>query len=285
MPTYTDPRRDSVEASVALRGLAHASRVFDNPADTYVVLGDLLDSIRSLRQVLDQLAATHVSHRARAHDDDGEHAVGEADALAAADDLHQAGTLLDDVEMRVDAAMTRSGRIAWHPAPAAIDHENIDTKAIDAEAVNVEAVDAEAPRRWIGVVFLQGEEADEVLDLIDRDGLTAALDHLKNFDYGEETTDAALVNGYVYDTPPAGTTDTVVEDGDYTLTYSRALGHVSLLRTYTASDPDLDEPPSVGESISTGDVQLRQRPRSGERDWFAGPAGSSSSSSERGLVL
>lgn len=54
MPTYHDPLQDAAEASEALRGLAHASRVFDNPADTYGVLGDLLSRVRSLRQVLDQ---------------------------------------------------------------------------------------------------------------------------------------------------------------------------------------------------------------------------------------
>lgn len=292
MPTYTDPRRDSVEASVALRGLAHASRALENPADTYIVLGDLLDSVRSLRQVLDQLAEAHVRHRARAHDDDGDHEIGEADALAAADDLHQTGTLLDDVEMCVDAAMTHSGRIAWHPAPATIDHETIDP-----EAVNTGAVDTEPPRRWISVVFLQGDEADEIRDLIDRDGLTAALDHLKNFDYGDETTDAALVNGYVYDTPPAGTTDTVVEDGDYTLTYSRALGHVSLLRAHTSSDLNLDDHASpLGQAISAGDARLprarhqipesREPAQSSEPDWFAAPAaGSPSSRTGRGLGL
>lgn len=299
MPTYTDPRRDSVEASVALRGLAHASRTFDDPADAYVVLGDLLDSVRSLRQVLDQLAEAHVSHRARAHDDDGDHGIGKEDALAAADGLHQAGTLLDEVEMRVDTAMTHSGRIAWHPAPATIDHETIDPEAVNTEAVNTGAVDAEVSRRWVSVVFLQGEDADGILDLIEGDGLSAALDRLKNFDYGEETTDAALVNGYVYDRPPAGTTDTVVEDGDYTLTYSRALGHVSLLRAHTSSDPDLnldDQASPLGQAISTEDARLprarhqipesREPAQSSERDWFAAPAaGSPSSRTGRGLGL
>lgn len=32
-------------------------------------------------------------------------------------------------------------------------------------------------RQWISVVFLQGEEADQVLDAIDRDGTAAALEH------------------------------------------------------------------------------------------------------------
>ena len=56
MPTFQNPTADAAEASEALRGLAHATRVLDDPADTYAVLGDLLAGVRSLRQVLDQLA-------------------------------------------------------------------------------------------------------------------------------------------------------------------------------------------------------------------------------------
>lgn len=116
MPTFNDPRTDAAEAALALRGLAHASRAFDDPADTYAVLGDLLAGLRSLGQVLDQLAAVHISQRARAHDDNGNHLAGAHSALTAADELHQAATLCGQVESRLDRAMQHSGRIAWHPA-------------------------------------------------------------------------------------------------------------------------------------------------------------------------
>lgn len=59
MPTFFDPVADAGEASEALRGLAHASREFEHPQDMYGVLGDLLSGVRSLRQVLDQLATAH----------------------------------------------------------------------------------------------------------------------------------------------------------------------------------------------------------------------------------
>lgn len=288
MPTYHDPLQDAAEASEALRGLAHASRVFDNPAGTYSVLGDLLSGVRSLRQVLDQVGSAHLVHRGRAHDDDGDHAIGASEALTAADDLHHAGTLLDDLEERVNAAMTHSGRIAWHAPVQGLDRE---------------AVSTEAPRRWLSVVFLQGSEADEVLDLIDRDGPDAAIEHLRNWDYGDETTDAALENGYVYDEPPTGQLDRVVTDGDYTLTYNPFMGHVSLLRSHPAamSDPGLDEtdvvlareaisgvgpldsrtPRSAGTPTS---ARMHQASAVAERDWFAGPARSSGSAG-RGLSL
>ncbi|MCA0437831.1 MAG: hypothetical protein LCH98_15345 [Actinobacteria bacterium] len=288
MPTYHDPLQDADEASEALRGLAHASRVFDDPADTYAVLGDLLSGVRSLRQVLDQVGSAHLVHRGRAHDDDGDHTIGTSDALAAADELHHAGTLLDGVEEGVNAAMTHSGRIAWH-APA--------------QELDREARFAEAPRRWLSVVFLQGDEAGEVLDLIDRDGPDAAIEHLRNWDYGDETTDAALENGYVYDEPPTGQLDRAVTDGDYTLTYNPFMGHVNLLRSHPAaiSDPDLDETDVVParKAISgVGPLDSRTPRTAGtpasartqqasavmDRDWFAGPARPPGSTG-RGLSL
>ncbi len=118
MPTFNDPIIDASQAQQSLRGLAHATRDIPHPADTYPVLGDLLGGVRSLRQVLDQLAATHLRFRSVAHDDDGNHQAGETAALAAADELHQAGTLLDQVQARLDQAMQHSGRIAWHEAPS-----------------------------------------------------------------------------------------------------------------------------------------------------------------------
>ncbi|MGB3894840.1 MAG: hypothetical protein WA942_11410, partial [Mycolicibacter sinensis] len=71
MPTFDNPVEDAMEASAALRGLAHATRTFTDPAETYPVLGELLAGVRSLRQVLDQLAAAHISARSRAHPDAG----------------------------------------------------------------------------------------------------------------------------------------------------------------------------------------------------------------------
>lgn len=163
MPTFFDPGADAREASEALRGLAHATQAMQRPQDMCSVLGDLLSGVQSLRQVLDQSASTHASNRPLAFDDYGDHASGSADGLAAADDLHQATTLIDQAEDWLNAGMSAAGRIACHSQPAR-------------EQVPV--------RRWISVVFLQDSEADEVLDMIDRDGPEVAMDHLKNWDYG-----------------------------------------------------------------------------------------------------
>ncbi len=91
-------------------------------------------------------------------------------------------------------------------------------------------------QRWMSVVFLQGDEADAVLDRIDRDGPEAAIDHLSQWDFGDETKDAALVDGYVYDEIPQSPTDRVIRgtSSGYALTYNRHLGYVALLRHFDA---------------------------------------------------
>ena len=93
MPTFFDSTADAAEASEALRGLAHASRGFDQPAEMYGVIGDLSSGMRSLRQVLDQIADVHERKAALAFNDDGNHEAGVRDALAAAEELRQAAAI------------------------------------------------------------------------------------------------------------------------------------------------------------------------------------------------
>ncbi|CAM2990342.1 hypothetical protein [Skermania piniformis] len=394
MPTFDDPQADAAEASAALRGLAHATRAMPEPAATYSVIGDLLAGVRSLRQVLDQLAAAHVDNRVLAHDDAGDQAAGATSALAAADELHQAGALLDTVERRLDAASQHSGRIAWQPAaptpePArttahigtltltvwpdeplgehqryayriedsasgetiegrdlftgtgapvdpsrALRELGVDLSAagearnyvldnpgthpeneglfpewaadaalrsytdltvfaeFDPAALDAEQAPLTEPAlRWISVVFLDGSEADEVLDLIRREGTDAAIEHLAGFDLGEETAQAALENGYVYSTPPTGALDRTATRDIYTLTYNPFTGHIALLREHDAlPDPVLLSIETPAPSAASAQAPAAEREtarrvgRAGaETDWFARPPVSPSHG--RGLVL
>lgn len=254
MPTFSDPRKDSLEASSALRGLAHASRDFDDPADTYPVIGDLLGGVRALEQTFRQLREAHLVHLVRAHDDHGDRGAGFAEATAAVDELERAAELLDEVEEAVDAALGHSGRIAWLPEPA------------------LGVPPEEPPRRWLGVVFLEGTAADKALGLIDRAGAQAAIEYLSRRDHDAETTAIALENGYVYDVPPEGALDRVVVSGDYALTYNLSFRRVSLLRAHRErEDPGLDD-----DAPARRRERIRRVPGSArEQDWFASrPAGS-----------
>jgi hypothetical protein len=135
--------------------------------------------------------------------------------------------------------------------------------------------------RWISVTFLQGEDADEVLRMIYRSGAGAAIAHLQSLDYGDETTDAALTNGYVYDRIPAGSTDQTVEDArsPYALTYSAQFRYVSLLRRYATE--------SGSELASTPGRSLPQhaQPRHGAADPWTTTQGKSANSARPTVAL
>ena len=204
MPTFNDPTADAAEANAALRGLAHASRRIDNPDKLHGIVGELLAATRLLEQSFIQLAGAGITYQGRAAHDDGDRDLGAADVWAAADALRQAAQHVSAAESCLDQASGHLGRIAWQPSE----------------------------RQWVTVVFLQGEEADRVLDFIDRDGTDAAIEYLRGFDYGDETNNAALANGHVYDELPDSTTDKYAKAAGYSLTYNRTLGNVALYRDY-----------------------------------------------------
>lgn len=113
MPTFQDPVVDGEEACQALRALAHATRSFDQPAETYAVVGEVLGGLRSLGQVLGQLASAHTSESAIPRAEDGNLGTGIEEAYAAATALRRASALVARAELAVDRASQHSGRIVW----------------------------------------------------------------------------------------------------------------------------------------------------------------------------
>lgn len=178
-------------------------------------------SLRLLRQVLDQPSRAHADHRAIVFTDDRV----PAEAVALADELHQAADVLDEVADRVVCAHEASGQITWHTSP-----------------------EPERSRRWVNAVFLQGAEADEVLEPIDVEGVQAGIAHLAQWDFGDETTGAAFVNGEVYDQLPAGQWDRSFDADGYVLTY----GIMPVLK------PSM--PASSGSGLRGGFWRVKQTP-------------------------
>lgn len=84
---------------------------------------------------------------------------------------------------------------------------------------------------YVSVVFQQGEDADDALGLLVREGPAAALAHLARWDFGDETELAAHADGHVYRQPPAGRDDHTYVDGAYVLSWNPALWHIGLSRT------------------------------------------------------
>lgn len=117
MPTFTNPRADAAEAQEALRGLAHASRAVEEPADMYVVLGLLSLATASLEQSLHQLAAFHDDARPRGASVEGRVREGRAASYQVAWELHRAGELARLLGEAVDRA---------HVVESTISYEQVD---------------------------------------------------------------------------------------------------------------------------------------------------------------
>ncbi|GAB4086395.1 hypothetical protein GCM10028784_30250 [Myceligenerans cantabricum] len=199
--------------------------------------------------------------------------------LAAAADAYWAttsrpGVYSDNVRMFPDwlneAAYLNSDEISMLGAeldlPDEVDPEAGFRAAIESndDVTGPKPDDAAAPVRWFSVVFQQDGDADETLAIIDRDGVDAGIDHLAQWDFGDETEDAARMLGHVYDSPPSGSMDREHQRGDYLLSYNHALGHAGLIRRCTSPDSEpstaaIDAGASTTQSVSTDeDPDLEQ---------------------------
>jgi hypothetical protein len=256
MATFSDPRADAAEAAEAVRGIAHALHATDHPRDVYDVLGELLSLTRRLTNVTGQLAGNIAHHQRLAADDTGNRQAGADAAQSAIDGLlkgrnpsqlnpqqTQASAIFDQAETAMDRAAQAASRIAWQDLP-----------------------DTVPARRFVSVVFLQGEDADRVLDTITLKGTDHTIEELAGHDFGDETVEAALENGYVYEQPPAGRLDMTATRDVYTLVYNPFLGHVGLYREHDAlPDPVLlgmEDPPAHAASAPAAVVvPVRERSR------------------------
>lgn len=119
LPNREHPVQAAEAFSTAAHDLALASRRFDDPADSYRVLGDLQTSLIALQQTLRQVAAFHERERHRAATDHGDRAVGEELTEAAAHHLVNAAGAVDRATDDLMAGFAKNGRIAWQPDPVA----------------------------------------------------------------------------------------------------------------------------------------------------------------------
>lgn len=76
-------------------------------------------------------------------------------------------------------------------------------------------------RRYEDVVFLQGEEADEALAILDEEGEEAALEYLKQWHYPGEHDARASVG--------TGSSDDTYEDDGYTMSWNKRIGYIGLM--------------------------------------------------------
>lgn len=73
------------------------------------------------------------------------------------------------------------------------------------------------------IVFLQGDEATEALEILQTKGKVACIEYLAQWDNGDQGLEFR-------DTPSAGSTDSVFQHGEYILTYQGRYDYVGLER-------------------------------------------------------
>lgn len=90
---------------------------------------------------------------------------------------------------------------------------------------------------FYSIVFMQGDDAAEPLDILNSEGADAAVEYLAQWDYGDETLEAARINGHTYSqiADAIGTGDYRLTIGAYVLTWNAGLNYVGLLGTVPAA--------------------------------------------------
>ncbi len=73
------------------------------------------------------------------------------------------------------------------------------------------------------IIFIQGDGAEEVMDIIEEHGEEAGMNYLSEYDYGEGEIEELPE-------PPWGRADEQYWDNDYVMTYNYGLSYVSLTR-------------------------------------------------------
>lgn len=77
--------------------------------------------------------------------------------------------------------------------------------------------------KYLEIVFIQNEEAETPLKILEEQGEDAAMNYLRQWDYGDE-------DGEIYDENPGGSSDSVYRKGNYVMTYNTSLGYVGLCK-------------------------------------------------------
>lgn len=77
--------------------------------------------------------------------------------------------------------------------------------------------------KYENIIFLQGSEAEKVLEMVLNQGERKALEHLKQWDNGESPVETC-------EGMPWGTKDRIYRNESYVMSYNMDLGHIGLAK-------------------------------------------------------
>lgn len=87
-------------------------------------------------------------------------------------------------------------------------------------------------KEYADIVFMQGHEAEEVMDILNQQGQEAAMNHLKQWDNGEY---------HNVTENPFGSQDKLYRQGDYVMGYNTGIPYIGLSKLMTSDDGNLGE--------------------------------------------
>lgn len=115
MAYHADPASEAEVARLVLHELSLATRVMEDPADSYAVLASLTSAMRSLQQVLTQLADAHDRLADQVTDPVGDQTAGRRIAAQAATELRTSAAQLGTATQTVNEAWAANGQLVWTP--------------------------------------------------------------------------------------------------------------------------------------------------------------------------
>jgi hypothetical protein len=145
---------------------------------------------------------------------------------------------------------------SWVAEAAYLNGDELAMLAAEEELLDDPTTDPAVPAMYVSVVFQQGDDASDTLNILNESGPQAAVDHLVQWDFGRETEEAAEVYDGIYDEPPAGADDRTYASGEYVMTYSHAYGHVGLVRKL---DQPTDNPTRPRVAAPSAPMTRRRR--------------------------
>jgi hypothetical protein len=113
MPTFANPAADADEVREAVRGLACATRVIDDPTDVYAILGAITSALASMAQSLHQLGDFHDGPASKQMWTNGDHHEGRAASYRVSWELHRAAEMLHQVTKGIERAHEIEATIAY----------------------------------------------------------------------------------------------------------------------------------------------------------------------------
>jgi hypothetical protein len=98
----------------------------------------------------------------------------------------------------------------------------------------------ETAQKYYEIVFLQGENAEEPLKILDDKGEDAAIKYLEQWDYGSEME-------HTPEEQPWGDGDETFEKDDYVMSWNSRLGYIGLVRKVKEEEKEPPKPPELPE--------------------------------------